>query len=221
MRIDLHVHTKHSVDSMNPPWLIMKVAKRRGLDGVAITDHNTIKAWPSMAESSRKYGLLLVPGEEIKVTLDGRKAGEILGLFLNQEIRPGDVHEVLDAIRQQGGIAAASHPFDPTKGFRGLEQILPKLDAIEGFNARLLAHTANMRAYYFGRQNDIGVTGGSDSHLPFEVGMGWTEADGSDLEEFMKALKQKRASCGGRMVPLALNLSGKGLMSIKKVCCLI
>ncbi len=221
MRIDLHVHTKYSEDSMNPPWLIMKVARKRGLDGVAVTDHNKTRAWPSMREAARKRSLHLILGEEIKVTLEGMKCGEILGLFLNQAIKPGDALEVLDAIRQQDGVAAASHPFDSTKGFKGLEDVLPWLDAVEGFNSRLLSRLANERAYFFARENELGVTGGSDAHIPVEVGMGYTEAECSDIEEFRKILKKGEASCGGSMVPFILNLSGKGLMSIKKACCIL
>jgi predicted metal-dependent phosphoesterase TrpH len=221
MRIDLHVHTWLSEDSMNPPWLIMKVARRRGLDGVAATDHNTIRAWPAMAEAAKKYGMLFVRGEEIRVTLDGRKCGEILGLFMNQHVRPGDVMEVLDSIREQDGIVSVSHPFDSTKGFKGLELVLRKVDAIEGFNARLISGKANQRAYFFAREKGLGVTGGSDAHIPLEVGMGYTEAECSSLEEFRKALKKRQTCCGGSMVPLVLNLPGKGLMSIKKVACRI
>jgi len=40
---DLHIHSKYSKDSINDPKWIIKIAKNKGLNGVAITDHNTIK----------------------------------------------------------------------------------------------------------------------------------------------------------------------------------
>ena len=84
MRMDLHVHTNRSEDSINSPDWIMDMARIRGLHGLAVTDHNTIKAWKPMQEAARKKGLHLILGEEIRVFQSGRKSGEILGLFLNE-----------------------------------------------------------------------------------------------------------------------------------------
>ncbi|MCJ7817039.1 MAG: PHP domain-containing protein, partial [Candidatus Aenigmarchaeota archaeon] len=91
MKLDLHVHTKYSADSINTPWFIMKMLKKRGLDGLAVTDHNTTRGWKSMHEAARENNLQLILGEEIKIRQEGKKAGEILALFLNEEIRPGEV----------------------------------------------------------------------------------------------------------------------------------
>jgi len=43
MKYDLHIHSKYSNDGVIEPYEIVKMAKKRGLDGIAITDHNMIK----------------------------------------------------------------------------------------------------------------------------------------------------------------------------------
>ena len=216
MKIDLHVHTRYSEDAINSPEWIMRMARRRGLDGVAVTDHNIIRGWKSMQEAAKRHSMELVLGEEIKVTQAGEKAGEIIGLFLNEEIKRGDALDVIDKIRQQDGIVVIAHPFDRTKGFRNLESFLPKVDAIEAFNSRVLSPLTNARAFEYAALKGAGMTGGSDAHIPLEVGLGYTAVECSDLEGFRKALKRKETSAEGRMIPLPINLSGKGLMSMKK-----
>jgi len=42
MKYDLHIHSKYSHDSLLSPDNILKVARKRGLGGIAVTDHNTI-----------------------------------------------------------------------------------------------------------------------------------------------------------------------------------
>lgn len=219
MKIDLHVHTKWSEDAINSPEWMMRILKKRGLDGLAVTDHNTTRSWKPTQEAAKKHSLQLVLGEEIKVYDNEKLSGEVLALFLNEEIKKGDPMEVIDQIRQQDGVVAISHPFDSTKGFRDIERFLPKIDAIESFNARLLSPIPNKIARVFAARKGLGMTGGSDAHIPMEVGMGYTVAEVSDLEEFRKALRKGKTSCGGSMIPFVLNLSGKGLLSLKKVCC--
>ncbi len=216
MKLDLHVHTKYSADCMNPPWLIMKMLKKRGLDGLAVTDHNSIRGWKSMQEAARKNSLQLILGEEIKVYHEGRLSGEVLGLFLNEEIKKGEPGEVIDQVRQQDGIVVIAHPFDRIKGFRNLELFDGKIDAVECFNARVFSRETNERALNFALQKNLGMTGGSDAHIPFEVGLAYTIADCSDLEGFRKALKRRETRFFGRMVFPAVHLSGIMLLSFKK-----
>ena len=216
MKLDLHVHTKYSADTINPPWLIMKMIRKRRLDGLAVADHNTTRGWGSMQEAARKNSLQLILGEEIKTYLDGAYQGEVLGLFLNEHIRKGEPGEVMDKVREQDGIVVISHPFDRVKGFRSLDSYTRKIDAVECFNARVFSRQTNERALNFARQRSLGMTGGSDSHMPLEVGLAWTEADCVDLEGFRKALKKRQTRFSGRMDYPLVHFSGILVLSLKK-----
>ncbi|MCX6815044.1 MAG: PHP domain-containing protein [Candidatus Aenigmarchaeota archaeon] len=216
MKIDLHVHTKWSEDSINLPWLIMKMIKKRKLDGLAVTDHNSIRGWKSMQEAARRYGLQLILGEEIKVYHNGKLSGEVLGLFLNEEIRKGEPEEVIDHIRQQDGAAVIAHPFDRIKGFRNLDSFAGKIDAVEAFNARVFSMATNNMAFDFAEKTRLGCTGGSDAHIPIEVGLAYTVADCSDLEGFRKALKRRETRFFGRMVFPLTHFCGITILSLKK-----
>jgi hypothetical protein len=215
MRLDLHVHTKYSADTINPPWLIMKMIRKRRLDGLAVTDHNTTRGWRSMQEAARKQGLQLILGEEIKTYL-GVYQGEVLGLFLNEHVKKGEPTEVMDHVRQQDGIVVISHPFDRKKGFRGPDSYTGKIDAMECFNARVFSRATNERAENFARRKGLGMTGGSDAHMCLEVGLAWTEADCSDMEGFRRALKKRETRFGGRMDLPLVHFSGILVLSLKK-----
>ena len=217
MRLDLHIHTRYSGDGINPPWLIMKILRKRGLDGLAVTDHNTVRGWKSMQESARRSGLFLILGEEIKVYREGKLSGEVIGLFLNEGIRRGDALEVIDKIRQQGGIVVIAHPFDSKKGFRNLDSFAGKIDAVEAFNSRLPSSAINDAAFAFAKRTGVGMTGGSDAHAPWEVGNAWTAAEASDLEEFRKALKTGKTRPSGRMESPAMHFASVMAMVPRKV----
>jgi predicted metal-dependent phosphoesterase TrpH len=216
MRLDLHVHTKYSADTINPPWLITKMLKKRGLDGLAVTDHNTVRGWKPMQEACRKHGLQLILGEEIKTYLGGVYQGEVLGLFLNEEIKKGEPEEVIDKVRQQDGIVVIAHPFDRKKGFRDLGYYTEKIDAVECFNARLPSGRINELALRFAQRHKLGMTGGSDAHIPMEAGLAWTEADCQDMEGFRRALKRRETRFSGRMVNPVVYFSGILALSFKK-----
>lgn len=62
-RGDLHTHTRHS-DGLASVQELAAIARRRGLDFVAVTDHNTHTSWPYLAEAGGA-DLLLIPAEEI------------------------------------------------------------------------------------------------------------------------------------------------------------
>jgi len=104
--LDLHVHSKYSKDSRLEPEKILKLATARGLGGIAITDHNTVYGG-LIARKLSKGDLLVIVGSEIKT-----ERGEVMGLFLNEEIPERSFFDVVDAIRDQGGIVVLPHPFD-------------------------------------------------------------------------------------------------------------
>ena len=81
LRIDLHVHTQYSPDSLTSPERLIKRCITTGIGCVAITDHNTICGALQIREMA---AFQVIIGEEI-----GTKDGEIIGLFLEEAIPRG------------------------------------------------------------------------------------------------------------------------------------
>jgi len=152
MKIDLHIHTKYSIDSTSEPEKTMKYVAKRGLDGIAVTDHDTTKGWDDMLKAGKKFGMKVVLGEEVKVNWNKRRF-EILGLFLNEMIKSRDFFEALDQIKSQGGIICVPHPFDLYRGVRDYaERLVKDVDAIEVFNSRVYSLNHNKKAFNFAQK---------------------------------------------------------------------
>ena len=194
MKLDLHLHTRCSFDSLNTPEDAIKSALKRGLDGVAITDHNTTEAWEEAERAAKKLGAKVVLGEEVMTP-----EGEVLGLFLKKPIKSRDFESVIGEIKEQGGVVVIPHPFDgwrPGMGKR-LEEVVGKIDAIEVFNSRMLSAEGNEKARRFAEKHRLGMTGGSDAHSGGEVGNAFTYADAKDLEGFRKAILNRKTKVSG------------------------
>ncbi|NIO70935.1 MAG: PHP domain-containing protein, partial [Anaerolineae bacterium] len=133
MKVDFHVHTCYSRDSLTSLETIIETCRRRGLDKVAITDHNTIAGALALREMAPE---LVVVGEEIKTP-----AGEFIAYFLEEEIPRGlSPQEAIARIRAQGGVVGVSHPLDRLRReamrWANLMQIIDQVDVLEAFNAR-------------------------------------------------------------------------------------
>jgi len=186
MRYDLHVHSKYSKCSNLNPLVILKTAKRRGLNGIAITDHNTIKGALEVSRLNKDKFFEVIIGEEIDTD-----KGEVLGLYLKKEIKKGNFYEVVKEIKKQGGIAIIAHPYSIT---RTKAKSFEEIDAVEGFNSRNLFKFENLKAQIKAKELGLGVTAGSDSHFKFEIGRAYTEFEGS----LKDAVKNKKTKIYGR-----------------------
>src|SRR3989338_4920917 len=136
MKYDLHTHTHFSKCSNLKPELLLKVAKKRGLNGIAVTDHHTIKGALKVTEINKDKGFEVITGNEI--TTD---AGDILTYYIKEEIETRNFFSVIDEVKAQDGLIAIPHPFrtslNPSHHFKfPIEKIKNKVDAIECFNAR-------------------------------------------------------------------------------------
>jgi len=164
---DFHCHTVASKDSLTPPAALIAACRRRGIDRLAITDHNTI-AGAQQAKAMAPE--LVIVGEEIMTT-----AGELLAFFVRQEVPKGlPPQEAIARLREQDAFVAVSHPFDVMRdgGWKlpALLEIVPLVDAIETFNARCLQANFNRRAEAFARQHGLAGLAGSDAHAVAEIG---------------------------------------------------
>lgn len=180
--VDLHVHTHYSLDSLNSPDSIIKSSKKKGLSIIAITDHNTITGGLQTKKIISK-SLDVIIGSEIKVD-----CGEIIGLFLQEDISPGSANEVIDAIKDQGGVSVFAHPF--RRNFSDISIPFQRCDVIEGWNGRTTVEK-NILAQKEAAYNNKYIIGGSDAHFPFEVGSIRNQLfidDPSDIQEQIRKL---------------------------------
>ena len=115
MKIDPHVHSKYSADSRQSIDTIFRAAKKYGLDGVAITDHNAVGSWKEAKKISKKHKALFIQAEEISILESGFETAHTLGLFLTDFIEPAPLPAVYDQIREQGAFLVVCHPFEPRR----------------------------------------------------------------------------------------------------------
>ena len=184
MKIDLHIHSKYSKDSMLEPAKIIKIAKKKGLGGVAVTDHNTIKGGVEALKINKDKDFQVIVGAEIKT-----EYGDVIGMFLNEEIKSQIFMQVVEEIRDQDGLVVLAHPF--RKGITFPTDLLKYVDLIEGFNARS-RKSLNGKAKELARSYRMPTTAGSDAHLGFEIGRGRTIVNSeSEVKEELRKGKTK------------------------------
>ncbi len=165
LRLDLHLHTVGSWDCLSDPHAVVERAAARGVERIAITDHNRLDVALRMAEALPDR---VIPGEEVK-TAEGI---DVIGLYLSEVIPKGTpARETIERIRAQGGIPYLPHPFAAGKGGGGrfAEELAPLVDVIEVFNGRLHPGRLNARAEELARRHEKLRGGGSDAHTLTEV----------------------------------------------------
>jgi len=167
LHVEFHSHTSASKDSLTSPADLIDAARRKGLDRLIITDHNTIAG--ARAAQALDPELVIV-GEEIMTT-----RGEILAGYVTEEVPPYlSPTETIHRLKDQGAFISVSHPFDRMRSGAWKEadllEILPQVDAIEVYNSRCMFPGFNKEAKRFAEKYDISGTVGSDAHAAFEVG---------------------------------------------------
>lgn len=184
MKIDFHVHTNHSIDTLIRIRDLAKKSKKLGIVP-AITDHDTT----SGHAEARSIGMPFIPGQE--VTTD---KGHLIGLYMTEEIRKGiPFLEAIDQIKGQGALVYLPHMYD-----RGRSKSHPsdgeaaKADIIEVFNARCMNKKFNEQALTFAKKHGKPMGTGTDSHFLFEFGTTYTELSDFDIENPKALLKALR-----------------------------
>lgn len=195
LKIDLHLHTHYSKDSWLTLESLIKEVKKSGLDGVAVTDHDTIKGALKLKAMDPPFKVIVA--EEIF-----SQAGDIIGYFLKQEIPHRlSAEETIKRIKAQGGLVSIPHPFDRIRRCRlrknTLEKFIDQIDLIEVFNGRTLWPQAAAQAKQFAQRYQLPQVAGSDAHSSFELGRSYTEIE--DFEgpiDFMAKVKTAKVVDG-------------------------
>lgn len=204
---DFHIHTKYSKDSIQDPKQIVKFAIKKNLAGIAITDHNTIKGGLK-TKSISNDNLIVIVGSEIQTD-----KGELIGLFLNEEIKSNKYFQVCDEIREQDGVIILPHPYR-SKMLEPTKETLESVDIIEGLNART-SHELNQKAQALAEKLGLPSVAGSDAHIPIEIGRVQTILLGNEINSDEESLKKKllnshMQTCGTE-TPLYISMLSKSI----------
>lgn len=179
MEIDLHIHSHHSMDSRAKPEDIVTQAVNLGLGAIAVTDHDS---WEGAREASQIAAgrILIIPGAEIKTD-----RGDVLALFVEEEIRSREFMVVIDEIRARAGLSIIPHPADSP---RMRESEFRAADGLEVFNSTCTRHS-NARACELARRLSKPGIGSSDAHMILEIGNGRTRIDDcQSLDDMRRSL---------------------------------
>jgi hypothetical protein len=167
LTLELHAHTRASADCLMRPADIVRACREKGLQRLAVTDHNTIQGALELRDLAPE---LVIVGEEIMTT-----QGELLAYFVKEIVPLGlSPAEAIARLRAQDAAISVSHPFDRLRkgAWReaDLAAIVPLVDAIEVFNARCIYPEDNDRALAFARDHAKLGSVGSDAHSRRELG---------------------------------------------------
>ncbi len=200
MKIDLHNHTSYSPDSSVDVRDAVAAARRSGLNGMAITDHNSAKGYIA-AQYLGRADFIIIAGFELSAA-----EGHLLCLGITEDIPQGLVMaEAVEKVTAMGGIAVPSHPFRLGTGAGAGTLNKLNVRAIETVNGR--NHSSrNSSALDYAASHGIGGTGGSDSHSLSEIGRAYTVTDGEGLSS--DDIIQEIASGRTRGAGTGQNVSG-------------
>lgn len=211
--VDLHSHTLWSKDCLMSFETIIRLCQKRGIDRIAITDHNTAEGALAMQKLAPD---LVIVGEEIMTP-----QGEILAYFVQESVPAGlSPEETIRRLRDQGAVISISHPFDRLrKGAwqeKDLLRIVDKIDAVEIFNARCLFPQDNQRAFEFAQKHGLLGTAGSDAHSVLEYGRAMTQLSPFEgASDFLAALRE--AGYVKRLSPYFVHINSKAAKWSKKL----
>ena len=113
--------------------------------------------------------------------------GDIIGLFLKDEIIEKDWQNIIDKIHSQNGLAILPHPYYAHKN---IEEIASKVDAIEVYNSRC-TEEQNRKALELAKKMKKPIIAGIDAHLPLELRNGYNViGDGDDIRTSILNIKK-------------------------------
>lgn len=191
MIIDLHFHTSQysSCSSIDIEEGI-EYAKKMGLDGVCITDHDNNEARKLAKELEKKYKILVIVGTEI-LTYEG----DII-CFGIDEVPEEKIHaqELINLVNLKGGVTISAHPFRNNN--RGLGEHIKNVNgliAIEILNGNT-SYENNLKAYLLSNKLNITYVGASDAHKLENIGIYATKFFDpiKNEKDLIKAIENRR-----------------------------
>ena len=173
MKLDPHIHSLYSGDSMSKPKNIINQAMLIGLDIIAISDHNTTKGSKKAIEEAEDKKIIVVPSIEVSSS-----KGHIIGFGVDVNI-PRDLspEDTIDKIHDNGGIAIIPHPFSFYRNglFYNTKPNELNIEAVEVKNARYILGYSNYKSKKLANKKKLAKIGSSDSHFLGSIGDSYTE----------------------------------------------
>ncbi len=207
MLIDLHCHTKYSGDNKLDPVELIRAARKRGLDAICVTEHDSFCASEPVARMAKKEGFLVLRGVEINTD-----KGHTLAFGLKDDSwkTDGGYYSRIDTVRPKveacEGILIPAHPFrivGAASASNGLFKMsyIAALEVLNGENN----DRENSQAVKAWEKIRIPGTGGSDCHFASEVGKcaTWFDRRVSTIDEMIREIR------AGRVAPARLSSDGK------------
>jgi predicted metal-dependent phosphoesterase TrpH len=188
IKADLHIHTCYSIDCLTPLEKIVERCLKLSINCIAVADHNTIAGALKLREIAP---FKVIVAQEVLTPV-----GEIMGLFLSEEVPKGlSPQETISRIRSQGGLVAIPHPFGRSLPWNASKlistEVLSQVDIIETFNSRTPFSRSIAMARNLAKEQGKVASAGSDAHTLGEIGRAYVEMpefDGPD--DFLNSLAQ-------------------------------
>ncbi len=189
LKLDLHVHTSRSQDASTDPQAVAEIVRSRGLDGVAVTEHDLFMP----LESDR---ILVIPGIEVS-----SKEGHILGLGGTMPVPRGlDVKRTIELLHEHGFLVVIPHPYDRSSPGLDPLRLGSNMDAIETINSSMIPfYSCKKKAENAARTLGLPMVAGSDSHIPSTIGDAYTLVDvvSPTVEGVLESIRSgKTTPCG-------------------------
>jgi predicted metal-dependent phosphoesterase TrpH len=195
VRLDLHVHSRHSPDSALSLDQVAARLPNVGLRGFALTDHNTVEGHRELADLQSRYaGFLFVPGVEVST-----QEGHLLAYGVSTAPPPHrPIAETVRWVAEHGGVAVLAHPFRLSHGVGGRVAESASVSALEAKNGHT-SEVRNAKAGLVAARRHLGSTGGSDAHALVDVGRAFTEfpPDIATVEDALDSIRRGRTEAGG------------------------
>jgi len=194
--IDLHCHSWFSGDGVSSPEALIASARKKGLHGFALTDHNTSDGCRYLLDQGLMRedglpvdGLLIIPGVEV-TTAEGHLL--CLGVIL-PNLKGTPAAEVCKIVHGMGGVTIPPHPYDLFRaGIRQAVLDTLEIDALEVFNAATTLKRYNKHAFNYAQIRGLPMTAASDAHDHVALGTAYSilEAETFSVAGVLEAIRK-------------------------------
>jgi len=203
-KFDLHSHTTYSkhwfwgTDALNSPKSMINVARKKGLSGIAITDHQTVKGSLVGREYAKRFkDFTVIRGMEIHT-----KSGDVIALGIKENIPDNlPLDETIEKIHSLSGIGIAAHPFANFLVRKCVGVNAKKLDAIEVFNTCSCKKFQNKKALKLAEESNKPKTAGSDAHSIMDIGRAGIECNSTKEDDIIEEILRKNVKIFGTYMP--------------------